>query len=80
MSHDYFPPLTSVFGRGQAVFSDMMVLALISTACISNVPCSLQAMLIYARISNAMDDEDLTPAVDLNPHYSVERSLLASMS
>lgn len=31
----------------------MMVLALISTACISNVIYSLQAMLIYVRISNA---------------------------
>lgn len=37
---------------------DMMVLALISTACISNVIYSLQAMLIYARISNAMEAED----------------------
>lgn len=35
-----------------------MVLALISTACISNVIGSLQAMLIYARISNAMKAED----------------------
>lgn len=39
---------------------DMMVLALISTACISNVIYSLQAMLIYARISNAIDAEDIT--------------------
>ncbi len=38
----------------------MMVLALISTACISNVIYSLQAMLIYARISNAMEAEDWT--------------------
>lgn len=37
-----------------------MVLALISTACISNVIYSLQAMLIYARISNAVGAEDLT--------------------
>lgn len=35
----------------------MMFLALISTACISNVIYSLQAMLIYARIINAMDGE-----------------------
>lgn len=41
------------------MFSDMMVLALISTACTSNVTCSLQAMLIYARISNTMEAEDL---------------------
>ena len=37
-----------------------MVLALISTACISNVIYSLQAMLIYARTSNAMGAEDCT--------------------
>lgn len=37
-----------------------MVLALISTACISNVIYSLQAMLIYARISNPMEAEDRT--------------------
>lgn len=41
-------------------WGDMMVLALISTACISNFIYSLQAMLIYARISNAMETEDLT--------------------
>lgn len=37
---------------------DLMVLALISTACISNVIYSLQAMLIYARISNSKEAED----------------------
>lgn len=34
---------------------DLMVLALISTACISGDICSLQAMLIDARTSNAME-------------------------
>lgn len=34
-----------------------MVLALISTACISNLIYSLQALLIYARISNAVEAE-----------------------
>lgn len=37
--------------------TDVMVLALISTACISNIIYSLQALLIYARISNAMEAE-----------------------
>lgn len=38
-----------------------MVLALISTACISNVVYSLQALLIYARISNAMEAASAGP-------------------
>lgn len=37
--------------------TDVMVLALISTACISKIIYSLQALLIYARISNAMEAE-----------------------
>lgn len=41
--------------------SDVMVLALISTACISNVICSLQAMLIYVRISIAVEAKDWNP-------------------
>lgn len=43
-----------------------MVLALISTACISNVIYSLQAMLIYARTSNAMGDRTFTSSIQ-NP-------------
>lgn len=50
------------------IFCDeMMFLALISTACISNVIYSLQAMLIYARITNAMDGE----AIILFKYFSV---------
>lgn len=62
-SYGFFLSPTSVLGEWQGIFSDMMVLALISTACISNVICSLQAMLIYARISNAMEAEELRPDV-----------------
>lgn len=62
----------------------MMVLALISTACISNIICSLQAMLIYARISNAMEAKfwifTLTPLAayidqSLNSRMPVELTL-----
>lgn len=63
-SNDSFLSPTSVLGHWQVTFSDMMVLALISTACISNIICSLQAMLIYARISNAMEAEDVWPVLD----------------
>lgn len=69
-SNNSFLSPTSVLWHWQVTFSEMMVLALISTACISNIICSLQAMLIYARISNAMEAEDVWPAVDFYP-YSV---------
>lgn len=67
-SNDSFLFPTSVLGHWQVTFSDMMVLALISTACISNIICSLQAMLIYARISNAMEAEDVWPVLDFYPY------------
>ena len=53
-----------------------MVLALISTACISNVINSLQAMLIYARISNAVGAEDLT----MPPEYFFTSSSTINMN
>lgn len=48
------PNLSSIF-RGQGVGrSELMILALISIACFSDISNSLQAMLICARISNAI--------------------------
>ena len=54
--------------REDILKTDLMILALISIACISDVIYSLQAMLIYARISNAMGPQDSTTSSVLAGH------------